>query len=273
MQAYEPFATIMTPGCTSMLVRLIQKNLNADVLTRWAAFGGLAVLHPDFGNLSDELALADSITIDGHKWLNVPYDCGLFFSRSNELYEVLGPGANAPAYLASSSSSLADEASDDQLAVHRNVPSSLFISIENSKRFRALPVYASLVSLGRKGYTELVVRNIEFARKVESFLRSRPEYEVVTLTEGSITSSSTREKFRIMNIVLFRPSANAPIQFRGEDGVTKLKEAINDTKRMYVTPTVWKGRRAIRLAVSNWRTRLDVDFDIVTAILDQVMKV
>lgn len=67
----------------------------------------------------------------------MPYDCGLFFTRSvKALTDVLGPGEDAPAYLSSAS----------------DTPSPLYVNIENSRRFRALPLLASLASLGREGY-------------------------------------------------------------------------------------------------------------------------
>lgn len=93
----------------------------------------------------------------GHKWLNVPYDCGLFFTRSaKSLPDLLGPvAANTPAYLASSTSSSAHGSAarpSDGLLAHDLVPSPLYVSIENSSRFRALPLLASLLSLGKEGY-------------------------------------------------------------------------------------------------------------------------
>lgn len=86
--------------------------------------------------------------VAGHKWLNVPYDCGLFFTRRVEYLTNIfkPPSADAPAYLAPTAN---NEAGADLEEV---VPGPLFVGIENSRRFRALPLFASLMSLGRGGY-------------------------------------------------------------------------------------------------------------------------
>lgn len=117
-----------------------------------AAFGGFAGIVPELRHLVEGMDMADSLTLDGessrgvamltagHKWLNVPYDCGLFFTRDERaLPALLGPSAaNTPAYLASGTPA--------------DIPSPLYINIENSRRFRALPLFASLLSLGKAGY-------------------------------------------------------------------------------------------------------------------------
>lgn len=84
----------------------------------------------------------------------MPYDCGLFFTRDiGTLPALLGPpSGSGPAYLQTGSSSTAVGAGEPQGFVHDHVPSPLFLNIENSRRFRALPLFASLVSLGKDGY-------------------------------------------------------------------------------------------------------------------------
>jgi hypothetical protein len=88
----------------------------------------------------------------GHKWLNVPYDTGLFYTRkASSLPGIFAP-AEAPAYLTAPSS---QANGDDRVAgevVHEVVPSPLYVNIENSRRFRALPLLASLMALGHEGY-------------------------------------------------------------------------------------------------------------------------
>lgn len=190
--------------------------------------------------------------------LNVPYDCGLFFTRHPEVHQaVCGPGAEAPAYLSTSSSS--------------SIPSPLNVRLENSSRFRGLPLYASLVSYGSEGYTSIIQRNITFARKIESWLRSNDNYEVLT-PSPAITS------FKILNIVLFAPNLKTCKKEELKDkekGGNKMVEMINKSGEMYVTATRWKGRSAARLAVSNHLTEIDNDgrdFEIVTGRLKAIME-
>ena len=88
----------------------------------------------------------------GHKWLNVPYDTGLFYTRkASSLPGIFAP-AEAPAYLTAPSSDPSAHGRAEGEVVHELVPSPLYVNIENSRRFRALPLLASLMALGKDGY-------------------------------------------------------------------------------------------------------------------------
>ena len=194
--------------------------------------------------------------------LNVPYDCALFYARDPELlHAVLGPGTAAPAYLSSGTSSA--------------LPSPLNTRIENSSRFRGLPLYASLLAYGKEGYRELVCRNIAFARRVESWLRDptggKRWYDVLTPPAGG------QDGYKVLNIVLFAPSAECgKPEFQGKEGSHNWVKAINSTGEIYVTGTEWDGRGAARLAVSNHLTAQkgfeDSDFERVVRVLSRVME-
>ncbi len=218
-----------------------------------AAFGGFAGAVPELRHLVEGIDMADSLTLDGHKWLNVPYDCGLFFTRdARALPSFLGPSAaNTPAYLA------ADPA---------DIPSPLTVNIENSRRFRALPLFASLLSLGKEGYADIVRRNVAFARRVATYVAAHPSYQLLNMSPEWLASGDPVP----LNIVLFRGAPGSRFDPEAGDAHTRLTAAINATRRMYVTGTQWGGKGAVRLAVSNWRTG-EADWDIVQAVLDEVM--
>lgn len=50
-----------------------------------------------------------------------------------------------------------------------------------------------------------------------------------------------------------------------------LADRINNTRKVYVSGTAWRGQKAVRLAVSNWRTG-DADLEIVKQVFDEVVQ-
>lgn len=188
---------------------------------------------------TEGIELADSITVDGHKILNVPYDCGMFFTRSLKTLESVFTNPNA-AYLASGS----DE----------SIPSPLNIGIENSRRFRALPVYAARLSEGSSGFERLVSNMVQLSRRIAAFLRDSPDYKLLPDEKAHFDN--------IFMIVLFRSKAKALNDV--------LVDRINETRQLYVSGTAWRGEKAVRIAVSNWMIDVERDFEVVAAILRAV---
>ncbi|OAA47227.1 tyrosine decarboxylase [Beauveria brongniartii RCEF 3172] len=210
----------------------------------------------------DGIELADSITIDGHKLLNVvwyslvaiivfiiprllppltraaqPYDCGMFFCKSPTIMQAVFTNPDA-SYLSSSGTT-------------SSIPSPLNMGIENSRRFRALPVYAVLLSEGRPGLAALLGAMTQLSRAIAAFLRDSPDYELLPENDHA------EDEFFIS--VLFR-AADAALN---ETLVAK----INDTRQLYVSGTTWRGRKAARIAVSNWRVDVKRDAAVVREIL------
>jgi glutamate/tyrosine decarboxylase-like PLP-dependent enzyme len=122
------------------------------------AFGLWAAASPRLASLVAGADGADSWALDGHKWLNVPYDCGVAIV------------ADAEAHLAAMSAT-ADYlvASDDGL---NKTP-------EMSRRGRAVPVYAALRHLGRDGIAELVERCCAHASRLAAAMEALEGAEVL----------------------------------------------------------------------------------------------
>ncbi|PWN43361.1 PLP-dependent transferase, partial [Ceraceosorus guamensis] len=221
-----------------------------------AAFAAFACLVPGFEWVSSDLDLADSITSDAHKQLNVPYDCGLFYIRRK-----------TAAGAVSDSRTLSGAERRRQYAMSQ--PSPLFRNIENSRRFRALPLYTALLSQGRSGYVALVKRNVKFAKRLRRWLRFHQAFEVLTpAPDDKLAPEDASRASRVpwaldewgYNIVLFRASQACPnARLAGAEGAGRLVEAIKKTGQMYVSGTSWNGKGAVRIAVSSWLTGLDKD--------------
>lgn len=193
------------------------------------------------------LHLADSLTGDLHKLLNVPYDCGFFLSKHLALAGRVFQNPNA-AYLSAASS-------DD------GIPSPLNIGIENSRRFRALPVYATLVAYGRDGYRDMLERCIALSRSIAEFLLQSEDFELLPDVQGQ---SVDEVLDGIFIIVLFRA--------KDEELNRQLVERIKATRKIYVSGTSWQGTPACRFAVSNWQVDVSRDLPLIQEVLNGVVE-
>jgi glutamate/tyrosine decarboxylase-like PLP-dependent enzyme len=192
------------------------------------------------------LELADSITGDGHKLLNVPYDCGFYLSRHRDTgsHVFQNPGA---AYLNTRDS-------DD------SIMSPLNIGLENSRRLRALPVYASLAAYGSVGYRAMLERQITLARGIAEYIDKSEDFELLPNIEG------TREE-KLSNVFII-------VLFRAKDEALNkvLVEKIKAGKKIYVSGTAWDGKPACRFAISNWGSDADKDLPVIEQVLSEVVK-
>jgi glutamate/tyrosine decarboxylase-like PLP-dependent enzyme len=186
------------------------------------AFGLWAAASPAYHHLVTGVEEADSWATDAHKWLNVPYDCGLVFVADAMAHT--GAMYLTASYLTAATSGERD--------AYNYTP-------ESSRRARGIPVYAALRSLGRSGVAALVENCSSLAKQFATALVAHDGIEVLNDV--------------VLNQVLVR--------FDDDDDVTRAVVArIQEDGTAWLGGTTWHGVAAMRISVSNWSTTsADVD--------------
>jgi glutamate/tyrosine decarboxylase-like PLP-dependent enzyme len=199
------------------------------------AFGLFARLAPAAAPLVAGVERARSIAVDLHKWLNVPYDSGVALLREPErLAQTFAIGA---AYLPD---------------VREDEPDFGTRSPENSRRARALAVWATLSAYGREGYRAMVERHLALAQRLAERVDAEPELERLAEVK--------------LNIVCFRWHPEGASEDELNELNRELGRALLTDGRVFVGPTVYEGRAALRPAIVNWRTR-EEDVDLLVEVL------
>lgn len=192
------------------------------------AFGLWAAASREKAEVVSGIEKADSIASDAHKWINVPYDCGVVFCADETAHR--GAMSLEAAYLVATGS---------ERDAHEFVP-------ESSRRARAVPVYVALRSLGRKGFAEMIERNCRQARRFAEGLRAAG--------------------FEVLNEVVLN---QVLVSFGSAEQTERTIAAIQEEGTCWCGGTIWHGRTAMRISVSNWSTT-DVD---VEASIEAIVRV
>lgn len=186
------------------------------------AFGLYAAASPKYEGLLRGNEKADSWATDGHKWLNVPYDCGYAF--------VAHPDAHRR--------SMSYQA--HYLSHQTEARDPLDWNPEFSRRARGFATYAALRELGRNGVREMIERNCECASAI---VRGLSQLENVDVLYVPVLNQG---------LVSFRdPSGNVSDEWN-EQAIA----AIAEEGTSFFSGTTYNGRRAMRVSVSNWQTSL-----------------
>ena len=197
-----------------------------------AAFGGIVAASEHYRGLMAGVEAADSVTVDAHKWLNVPYDCALLYTPHLALqFEVFH---NHSPYLAAPQ------------VVENNY---VHMAPENSRRFRALPLWMTLLAYGRDGYAELVERNCASARRLGACIDADPRFSLAAPVR--------------LNVVCFALADGDPGR------LLALQQALHEEGRAFLSPSILHGRPILRAALCNWSTT-DADVDLTFSTLQRL---
>jgi glutamate/tyrosine decarboxylase-like PLP-dependent enzyme len=207
------------------------------------AFGLWAAAVPSLRHLVPGIERADSWAVDAHKWLNVPYDCGIAVCAHPHAHRAAM--TSTAAYLIPSDGDARD---------------GVDWAPEFSRRARGITVYAALRTLGRDGVVDLVERGCRMARRFAEGLGSQRRARVLNDV--------------VLNQVLVRFDADDATDVAAGDARTRaIVSAVQQDGTCWMSGTDWHGLAAMRISVSNWSTTEgDVD-RAVAAILRIASKV
>jgi glutamate/tyrosine decarboxylase-like PLP-dependent enzyme len=192
-------------------------------------------------HLLDGVEAADSWSTDGHKWLNVPYDCGYAFLR------------DAAAHYASQS------VRSSYLVQGAGARDQMDWTPEFSRRGRGFATYAALRQLGREGVAELIDRCCAITKELVERIGALPGAKALCeplINQGMVSFFDPR------------PGATQADHDRLTDAVVV---GVRATGEAFFTPTTWHGLRAMRVSVSNWQTSME-DVAPVVACVARVLE-
>ena len=206
------------------------------------AFGLFARVSPATADLADGVELADSVIADGHKWLNVPYDCGFAFCRDARLLNAVF-GMNAPYFP----------------ATEADHPDFLYLAPEMSRRARSLAVWATLDAYGRNGYRAMIERHVALAKRLADQIRASSDFELLAEPR--------------LNVVCFRYRPEGIPEGELDQLNRGLGQAVIADGTVYFGATVYAGKVAFRPAIANWRTTerdVDIILDVVRGLAQRL---
>jgi len=199
-----------------------------------AAYGGGALVADSVRHLFNGIEKADSVTIDPHKWMFSPYDCGAVLYKQPKL------AMNAHSQQGSYLDIFKDE------GAHGFNPTDYQIQL--TRRVRGLPLWFSLATHGTDKYKEAVERGIELAQIAGRMIEENPNVELVR--EPSLSC------------VVFRRKNWQPEDY------THWTYENHDKGFALVTPTKWKNGNSFETVSRFCFINPDTTEDDIKMILD-----
>ncbi len=194
-----------------------------------AAYGGGMLLSHEWPMTDQGLELADSVTIDPHKWFYAPLDAGAILAKDDRRFTA--SFGLQPAYLTDEF----DRAHERyQYYVH---------SFEQSRRFRGLKVWMSFKRYGANQIGEWVDGNVRQAKHLYSLVANHPDFEAAC--EPSLSAICIR----------YRAAGLDPVQLK--DLHAEVAKRIEESGKFWISTTELKGKTYFRMSPLNFRTRTE----------------
>ena len=219
-----PFAIVACGGATNTgaIDPLDEIADIAEAFGIWlhvdGAFGAWAALDPAYREQFRAFARVDSITLNPHKWLQVPIDCGALLTRHPETHRAAY--SLTPDYLE---------------AGHSEAPWPYEHMFQLTYGNRALKVWAAIARLGRAGVAELVARCNALAKLLEQRVRAAPDLELLSPASLSVVNFRYRPEGRALE--------DAALDLLNE----KISEAISTSGEAHIPTTRVHDKTSLRV--------------------------
>ena len=199
------------------------------------AIGAVAVLAENVRPQLKGIERADSIALDLHKWMHIPFEAGCAIVRSEKAHR--GTFSLTPEYLAHETRGLA--------AGH------LWFSdygLQLSRQFRALKVWMSIKEHGLDRFGRMIARNVEQAHYFGGLVEQEPKMELLAPIG--------------MDIVCFRFNPGGLDESQLNALNKEILMQLHEQGIAVPSYTTLGERYCLRIAISNHRSRLE-DFDLL----------
>jgi glutamate/tyrosine decarboxylase-like PLP-dependent enzyme len=237
----RPFCVVATAGTTTSGV-VDELPLIADVCKKhklWlhvdGAYGASVVFSDQYRDRVRGIEQADSVTIDPHKWLAVPFAAGVILTRHAEILE-RAFAVYAP-YM--------PKAKDAML------PDNSRISTQWTRRMNSLKLWLSLRVHGRKGYEDLIARQFELAEEFSNWIRASSVYELVVNPT--------------LPIVNFRLRGKASGEL--SEAHARIVDRVTQDGRRWISDSIVGGQSVLRMMVISYLTERSHIRDLQGALL------
>jgi glutamate/tyrosine decarboxylase-like PLP-dependent enzyme len=210
------------------------------------AYGALAALAPTGQALLRGMERADSLALDPHKWLFVPYEAGAVLLRDPSLLRKAYGGAAS--YMREDKAAMAADGERTDLFEY---------GPQLSRGFRALKVWASLKAYGRRAYAAVIEEHLRLARAMDAKVLAHPNFELCSEAQLSITC------FRWLPLGP-RPDPEALDRIQ-----QRLALALERSGEGFMSGTNLAGRAVLRTCILSFRTQ-EPDLDGLLESLDRL---